>query len=149
MQRFVVFLSLPTVVLVGAATGTLASARALESAAAEHSVAVPSSLVGRWSRTVVVDYTKIGAPTISDGRWTMNISRNGAIVHQNPERHFVHNSVSGTGNQLVFKQCLEEDVRGPNLYTWKLSGKLLTITVVRDKKCIDRAALYSGVWKRQ
>jgi hypothetical protein len=33
-------------------------------------------------------------------------------------------------------------------YSWRVSGQLLTLSVIADKQCRPRQALFNGVWKR-
>ena len=35
------------------------------------------------------------------------------------------------------------------VYSWKVSGRLLTLRALADKKCPPRLGLFTGVWKRK
>jgi len=56
-------------------------------------------------------------------------------------------SLSVAGGRLTFNSvpvCASKGV-----YSWKVSGKSLTLRTVADKQCGPRIALFTGVWKRK
>ena len=110
-------------------------------AATTESNGVPQKLVGRWVRD---------AKATTFPSWSMLIKKSGAVAFYQPGSSYVdftttfNATVGGRLNVGTVPICSTKAV-----YRWKVSGRLLTITKVSDKKCPDRVKLYSGVWKRK
>jgi hypothetical protein len=124
--------------------GADGSSRGLGAGAAN---AVPKSLLGRWTRRLTLaQVIKTGNPY--PGIWSMTIKANGQDYVQSP-------SAAGDYQQLSFPSPGKLSFRSPfctphptGLYAWKISGKKLTLTKVKDL-CGDRAAVAAGVWTRK
>jgi hypothetical protein len=128
---------------------------AVASAAAATTATVPAKLVGSWSRKVTAAdnkrFSKIHA-SAQTGVWQISIAKSGALKVFDPGRvkagaktSTLKGTLSVTGGRLSIKAGCPTK----NSYGWKVSGRLLTITYVSDKNCGDRAAVFSGVWKRK
>jgi hypothetical protein len=104
-----------------------------------HRSVVPAKLVGRWSHS---------AKASTFPSWSMAIKKSGAVAFYQPNDNSVDFTTTfsatagGRLNVGTVPICPTKAV-----YSWKVSGKLLTIKVVSDPKCPDRVGLYSGVWQ--
>ncbi len=128
-------------------------------AAATRASAVPAKLVGVWSRNVTqANWNKYGQGRAGFpvGVWSIVIKKNGDVEFYVPGSY-----VTGC------KACVPDVVTdftiratsltvGPvpvcstkGIYSWKVSGRLLTLRAIADKKCGAREALLSGLWKRK
>jgi hypothetical protein len=124
---------------------------AVASSTAATTATVPAKLVGSWSRTVTDASNHRFSASAQLGLWAMTIGKAGAFEITAPKpppnsssRH-LHGRITVTGRRFsVTTGC-----NSTNLFGWKVSGKLLTVTYVTDKKCPGRAAVMVGVWRRK
>ncbi len=135
------------VVLTAAAVAPVASGIA----AVTEASAVPSKLVGKWTRTITKADVKRGGglfllagkvakfTVVKNGHFTVdeglggNLGTvDGNLVPAGPNR--IHINVNG--------------VTTPNVYAWRVSGRLLTLTKLKDSEP-DRVTVMWGVWKRK
>lgn len=111
--------------------------------------AVPSKLIGRWSRNVTqADWQKYGQ-SFPVGVWSFAVARNGSVGVYTPYTRYVdfRTAFAVSGGRLTIDSIPICPTKGQ--YLWKVSGRLLTIKEVADTKCRARAALFTGVWKRK
>jgi hypothetical protein len=113
---------------------------------------VPSRLVGKWTRKVTsADVKRAGGLVLmaghvftltitKSGTWTVSCAglgglctADGKIIPAGTNRVHINTS-DATGN--------------PNLYGWRISGRLLTLTKLKDP-VPDRVQVMWGVWKRK
>ena len=127
-------------------------------AAAEEASAVPTKLVGRWSRNVTAaDVRRVPGSLATPGVYSMTIKRSGVLGIYFPAGapEFVKppkgapnrtGTVSATpdGRMVIVLDCPADK----GLYRWKVSGRLLTITLVKEP-CTEQAPVFWGVWKRK
>lgn len=112
--------------------------------------AVPAKLVGTWTRKVTSadvkrenmtdqDVIDAGAGTV----WTLRITkRSPASLYG--IKYFTGPIIPAGANRVhIFVGFFY-----PNVYKWRVSGRLLTLTKVNDSLPI-RAAVLRGVWKRK
>jgi hypothetical protein len=126
-------------------------------AAAPTAKSVPQQLVGGWSRNVTAaNWEQYGAPGYSVGPWTILILKSGAVDV------FIGSGYPPRCGSCVADFTTRISVAGARLtvapvpvcsttkgtYGWKVSGRLLTLKLIADKKCGPREALFTGVWKR-
>jgi len=130
-------------------------------AAATEAGGVPAKLVGAWNRKVTqANYNKYGQGQqgFLVGVWTMVIKKGGGVAFYTPGGYrpgciATHTCVydfstsfAVTGARLRAGAIPECTTKGS--YSWKLSGRSLTLRAIADKQCGPRAAVFSGVWKR-
>ncbi len=100
-------------------------------------------LDGTWSRTVTdADWQRIGKPGGSTGRFSLNIASSGDLVFA--EFLGTISSLSGYHRVSVGGVCGSSK----GVYSWKVTGRKLTLTAVHDK-CADSAAVLAGIWTRR
>jgi hypothetical protein len=100
------------------------------SSALAGTTAVPRPLVGTW---------RIGTSS------SIIIKANGhAVFHFGAE--VIPESVSGTRTRLTFSPA--GSCAGKGTYSWKLSGRKLTLRPVHDA-CVIRSASLNGTWTRK
>jgi hypothetical protein len=110
---------------------------------------VPLKLVGTWTRTVTAaDVRREHATDIHNIRlarsgWTIQIQKSGAASLFGPD--YFTGPVSSAGANRV---NIYLGFHYPNVYKWRVSGRLLTLTKVSDSFAL-RAAVLHGVWKRK
>ena len=131
---------------------SLAVALAAVGAAAAQTTTVPQKLVGCWHRNVTdADFTKAGTGGFPTGVWSFSIKKGGALAVFTPgtgcngASDFT-SSVSATATRMTFHAvpvCTSNGV-----YSWKVSGKRLTLRHIADNDCEPRVGLFDGVWKR-
>jgi len=123
-------------------------------AAATEASAVPAKLVGRWSRTVTSsDLKRAKVPPISvpAGVWSMVIKKDGsfdAARRAATASGFAGRLTATAAGRLAIEMPFCAGGFGPNVYRWRVVGKLLTITKVSDK-CGERVAVFTGIWKKK
>ena len=116
-------------------------------AAVTESAGVPQQLVGCWHRHV-------GALPVGTtaGVWSIQITRAGRLRAFTPGMTSCTGagdfsaSVSVAAGRLTIGHvpvCANNGV-----YSWKASGKRLTLRAVSETACPDRRGLFVGVWKR-
>lgn len=137
-------------VAVAAAAGVL-----VPGTAAPAESAVPANLVGEWSRTVsLANWKHYGAPVYHVGVWTIAIRRSGTVyVYTGLGYPRCRSCVpdlttrfSVSGARLTVAAVPVCATKG--VYGWKASGRALTLTLIADRGCPPREALFTGVWKR-
>ena len=114
--------------------------------AAEASV-FPGQLVGQWTHKVTAaDVKRAGSNGIAAGSvWTLTVKTSGAArVITSGDPVFSGKIVPAGANRVHIKV----GVLFPNVYTWRVSGRLLTFAKISESLA-DRAALFTGVWKRK
>jgi hypothetical protein len=117
-------------------------------AAATTTRTVPSALIGCWSRHV-------GALPVGTGPgvWLVKITKAGKLAAYTPgstkcDGDFDFTAtVSVAGSHLTIGPVPVCGTKG--LYTWKASGKRLTLRAVAEKSCAARRLLFTGVWKKK
>ena len=109
--------------------------------------AVPAKLVGRWTRTVTsADIKRTGGYGVAAGTvCTLTIKKGGAT-------HLDCTNIGGFDGNIVAagvnRVHINLGITSPNVYRWRVSGRLLTFTTLRDDVS-DREAAMQGVWKRK
>ena len=108
--------------------------------------AFPSHLVGTWTRKVTsADIKRTGAHGIPVGTLcTLTIKKSGEsrLVCTNVDSLFGFIVPAGSGRVHI-----NLGLARPDVYTWRVSGRLLTFTKVKDTVG-DRVAAMEGVWRR-
>jgi hypothetical protein len=111
--------------------------------------AVPSKLVGRWSRNITqADWKRYGQGFPS-GVWSFVVDRNGSVGVYYPHTTYVdfRTEFAVSGARLTINAIPICPTKGR--YLWKVAGRLLTIEKVADPQCSARAALFTGAWKKR
>ena len=120
-------------------------------AAVQRTSAVPAKLVGTWTRTVTsADTRRAHAVGTQPGVYLLSIKKSGAV------------SITGTavGQPITGKIVaaglnrvhINISIVTPNVYSWRVSGRLLTFTKISESADVfgrDRSAVMWGVWKRK
>ena len=111
---------------------------------------VPAKLVGQWTRKVTVaDVKRTGATGIPAGSvWTLTIKKSGyaSLSGKGQGPPFTGKIVLAGANRVH----VNVGVAFPNVYGWRVSGRLLTFTKITESPALaDRAAVIWGVWKRK
>ena len=122
-------------------------------AAATKAGAVPAQLVGQWTRKVTAaDVKRAGAPLFggipAGSVWTLTIKKSGAasVSSKGQGPPFTGKIVSAGANRVH----INVGFLFPNVYRWRVSGRLLTFTKISESPTqADRAAVFWGVWKRK
>ena len=122
-------------------------------AAATETGAVPARLVGRWSRTVTssdLNRAKVPPISIPTGVWSIVIKRDGSFEARRAGAvsGFTGRLTATAAGRLAIGMLFCAGGFGPNVYRWRVVGKLLTFTKVSDK-CGERVAVFTGVWNRK
>jgi hypothetical protein len=119
-------------------------------AALSQTRAFPAQLVGQWTRTVTaVDVKRSGSTDVSAGSvWTLTIKKSGAASISTPtsserSRFTGHIVPAGANRVHIYVPFVI-----PNVYRWRVSGRLLTFTKISDKFA-TAAPVFPGVWKRK
>jgi hypothetical protein len=116
-------------------------------AAATSTSAVPSKLVGKWTRKVTnADVKRTGGFGVPAGTvCTLTIKKSGGAG-------LVCTNVGGFEGTIVpagtNRVHINLGIPSPNVYKWRVSGPLLTFTKLKDTVG-DREAAMEGVWKRK
>jgi hypothetical protein len=119
-------------------------------ALASRSGAVPKALVGCWTRHSATRVVLIPA-----GTWQLAITPNGRIAAFIPDTGgagcqgaaHIRAGITVVGTNMTIKPTLPV-CANPARYSWKVSGKSLTIKTVADD-CTDRTEVFSHVWTRK
>jgi hypothetical protein len=128
-------------------------------AAAMEASAVPSKLVGAWSRNATLaNWNKYGQGGFPVGVWTMVVKKSGGVDLYTPGGYkpgciakktcfpdFL-TAIAVTGTHLTVAAVPVCPTKGT--YAWKVSGRSLALKAIADKQCGPREALFNGVWKR-
>lgn len=110
---------------------------------------VPAQLVGKWTRTVTAnDVKRTGGTGVPPGtRCTLTIMKTGVQTAS-----VTCTNIGGFNGTIVPAAAgrvhINVGAPGANLYSWRVSGQRLTITKIKEDVW-DRAAVFSGVWKRK
>ena len=133
-----------------AVSGVAPAASAI--AAVANTSAVPAPLVGTWTRTVTAaDVKRVGAtsPVHAGMICTLTIKKGGvlnaSVICKGGQPGGFQGIVDVAGANRVHIK-LSEPV--PDVYSWQVSGRLLTLTKVKDTFA-NRAAVFWGVWRRK
>ena len=116
-------------------------------AAATKAGAFPAQLVGRWTRTVTAaDVKREGVPEPAAGTvFTLTIKKSGAAsLSSTAQDHFTGRIVPAGANRVHINVAFVF----PNVYRWRVSGRLLTFTKISDNFHTN-AAVFWGVWTRK
>ena len=118
-------------------------------AASTQTRAFPAQLVGVWTRTVTeadAQHPGAGQGYVGD-HCTLTIKKSGrnnaSILLAKGDK--LVGAVVPAGKGPVHIQLGSP---APNVYGWKLAGRLLTLTKISDD-APDRVAVFVGVWKRK
>lgn len=117
----------------------------------------PAALVGAWRRTVTQVQT--GSQTAA-GTWTLRIDASGWRITDPPGgRNWVDVAYTGAGTLQargsIRTSCIQgsggngwwEDANAPVDYTWQVSGRTLTVTLVGVDRCADPKNLQHFIWE--
>ncbi len=119
-------------------------------AAVSRPSAVPAKLVGKWTRTVTrADVKRGGGLVLMAGHvFTLTITKSGSSTV----------SCAGLGGLCtadgkivpagINRVHINVGAPTPSLYGWRVSGRLLTFTKLKDS-VPDRVEIMWGVWKRK
>ena len=116
-------------------------------AAVTQSSAVPAKLVGKWTRKVTsADVKRTGGYGVPAGTvCTLTIKKSGVA-------HLFCTNIGGFDGNIVpaGTNRVHINLGDPraNVYGWRVSGRLLTFTKLKDIVA-DRVAGMEGVWKRK
>jgi hypothetical protein len=118
--------------------------------------AVPAPLVGTWGKTVAIaTWHKYGEYAEPAGHWSIVTTARGVTTLYMPpgittKSNFVTTMpVVATGSSVSFGPTADNACETKGTYTWKQSGRTLSLKVVNDS-CQPRRILYSaGVWLRK
>ena len=128
------------------------SARTVGTATATLSSKVPQQLIGSWKRSVTAaDFKRAGASTyaIFAGPYSIVVKRSGDVGVNAPGTvaDFIARLSVLAGGRLIIDRN-PECPGAKGLYRWKVAGRLLTLTKLRDR-CSPIAAIFAGVWKKK
>jgi hypothetical protein len=124
---------------------------AVASSAAATTATVPTKLVGSYSRTVTDASNHRFKASAQLGLWAMTIGKTGKfeIVAPKPPPNSTSRRLKGRITVTGRRFSITTGCKSTNVFGWKVSGKLLTVTYVTDKSCPGRAAVMVGVWRRK
>ena len=119
-------------------------------AAGTQTSAVPAKLIGTWTRKVTsADVKRAGALGIPAGSvCTITVKKSGVFNSY----VFCTRGVGGFDGNITpagtNRVHINLGLSNPNVYRWRVSGRLLTFTKISDP-VQDRAVVFWGVWKRR
>jgi hypothetical protein len=118
-------------------------------AASSGKSAVPAQLVGVWTRTVTeadAQHAGAGQAFVGDHCRLMirKTGKDNASVFLGPSSQLAGGIVSAGAGRVH----INLGSPAPDVYRWKVTGRLLTLTKIRDD-APDRVAVFAGVWKRK
>jgi hypothetical protein len=141
LRRAAIVLTVAVVVPVASGIGAVRQASAID-----------TKLVGKWTRTLTKADVKRSAGGLvlmaghaftltitKSGRWTVACAGLGGLCTADG------NVVTAGINRI---QLNTSPTDPPNLYAWRVSGRLLTLTKLKDS-VPDRRLVFWGVWKRK
>lgn len=140
-------------------SGVLVVLSTTASATRTTAVPFPKQLVGFWSRNVTAaDIRRAGAKhAVTPGVWNVDVNQaksgtygNVYIGQTGRRRPPLGGTIVplGPGRVYVVVGFPSGSLPGPpNEWRWKVAGKLLTLTRVRDPNP-DRVAFFAGTWKK-
>lgn len=113
----------------------------------------PDALIGNYTTTLGPSGPELKEPN-PPGRWELLITSETEAIFQPPEGPSfpVGNPIELSSDRIVFApdpECpTQEGTPGNGIYEWRLSGKTLTLTEVKET-CRDRAfVLTSNPWSK-
>jgi hypothetical protein len=111
-----------------------------------------ANAAGHWTRNVTLaDWSRYDGTSFPSGVWGLTIEKTGAVGVYIPGKStspdFTTRFSDQPGEQFVVDTVPVCGTKGR--YRWKLSGSKLTITVVADKGCGPREALFVGTWEKK
>ena len=123
---------------------------------------VPAKLIGVWSRNVTVaNWRKYSDVQIGPtGVWTMVIKKGGGVDFYTPNTYRpgcvpIHSCYPDFLDRFTVADARLTVAPVPTgcptkgLYGWKTSRtERLTLGLIADKECLERAAILAGTWKR-
>ena len=117
---------------------------------------VPARLVGTWGKTMThATWHKNAVEFEPSGPWAIVITNAGVTSLFEPpgkpesSTALTTMSVAATGASVVFGQTADGYCPGKASYRWKVSGRTLTLKVVKDDCTARRVLLTAGSWKRK
>ena len=111
---------------------------------------IPTQLVGKWKRTVTsADVERSGTRLIPAGTvCTLTVQKSGAL-NLYLDCPSLGAGVAGTARSLgAHRVDMNVAAFGPTVYRWRVSGRQLTLTKIKDRKPI-RAVVLWGRWTRK
>jgi hypothetical protein len=114
-------------------------------ATAAASAAPPHPVIGTWTRTVSAqDISRAHAKKVKAGsKWTLVITERKTTVSSPGAKTYSGTIIPSSATQASFEIGPKE----ANLYSWRLTGKTLTLRKYSDPSA-ERAAILDGAWKR-
>jgi hypothetical protein len=112
----------------------------------------PAPLVGLWGKTITAaTWHNSGIDYEAAGHWGLAISKSGVASILNlpgrPGYLITTMRLTATRGSVVFGPTADGFCPGKASYTWKASGKTLTLKLVKDG-CDARRVYLTGVWQR-
>jgi hypothetical protein len=110
-------------------------------------LAVPTELVGTWSRNVTdADRRRAEGFGISAGVWKMKIAESGRVeFYETSGALFLSGSIETSSRRVTFNAGCEPG----GVYRWDTSSRKLTLARVKDEACGDRVAVLAGTWEKE
>ena len=138
-------------VAVTAAASAVASTRAAPNARE----AVPPKLVGVWGKTVTAaTWRKYQIFYEPAGHWSIAVGKGGVTaifmppgIVSDPPLTTMQTSASGTA--VMFGPTADGFCPGKARYRWKVFGRTLTLTALKDDCTARRVLLEEGAWLRK
>ena len=129
-----------------------ATAVASTSAAPTTRSAVPAALVGKWGKTMTAaTWHKGGEYAEPAGHWAIAITKGGvtSLFAPKPYDLLTTMHVVATGTSVAFGPTADGACSTRGTYRWKVSGRTLSLELVKDA-CQPRRILYTaGLWARK
>lgn len=138
--------ALASLILIVLLVGGLAMSGGTGLAAPRDASTVPSKLVGQWTRKITsADVRRAGGVAVLVGSvCTLTVKKSGAARLDCTKVGVFEGSLVAAETNRVHINLGDPT---PNVYGWRVSGRLLTLTKLKDATP-DRAAAMWGVWKR-
>jgi hypothetical protein len=131
----------------GLGLATLVTSCAVASPSAAKAGTVPKQLLATFVRTIPAkELAQTGFPQ-AYGRWSLTVKKDRTLFLQGPAGFSSYQHLTATS---ATRLTVRDDFCTPRsgTYRWKVTGKSLTLTSVKDR-CRDRSAVLTGVWKRR
>ena len=115
---------------------------------------MPSRLVGTWGRTVTAaTWRKYGVSYEQAGHWGIKITVGGVTSLLEPPgtpqtAPLTTMHTTATGATVVFGPTADGFCPHKATYSWKTSGRTLSLKLVRDDCTARRVLLSAGTWAR-
>ena len=113
--------------------------------------AVPARLVGKWGKTITAaTWRKHQISYEPAGRFSIAITTKGVLSLFAPTYGFLTTmNVAARGASVIFGPTADGFCAGNGSYKWKVSGRTLTLSRIKDD-CDARWVLFtSGPWTRR